>query len=205
MQASLLVVAQCLGIGLQLGDAIEQVVAAYFLKLRFAVEQQGHDVEIIVGPLGTIDDGPPFDGYTSAVGCYLWVGFHGAWLHIEGEGDAVALLPSSVDGQVAIFADGILYGLAIDSDGVAEALVVGIAVEIRRNHLSLDPSGDTQFQGERASDGAVNRESDGTIPWIVGLLGEGQPLALHLQSSRVADKEVYIDILVLHSIDIAGQ
>ena len=58
---------------------------------------------LVICPLGTVYQRPALYGHHSAVGGHLVIGTDGARLHLEVQLYAVALLPLTTDGQVAVF------------------------------------------------------------------------------------------------------
>ena len=172
---------------------------------RLTVHEHVHDIEVVVGPFGSIDDRPALDADLSAVGHHLVVGSHRAYLHVEVHAHHVALLPFAGDGEVAVVGELSVSRLTVDRNGVAQALAVGVVIEVGGHRLPFHPSGDTYLHTEATGGVAVDLDGDVAVPRIACGLTESHLTACHVETGAVAQEEVDKHIAVLDGIDIAGQ
>ena len=129
-------------------------------ELWVLVDKGTHDVEAVVGMLGAIDDRAALDAHHAAVCFHLVVSTDGTGLHVEMDLDLVALLPAAVDGVVAVGGDSADYR-TVHGDGVAEALAVGVLVEVGGHDLVAHPARDADLHGKLA--GSVLIDIDGDL------------------------------------------
>ena len=155
--------------------------------------------------LCTIDQRSAFDADHTTVCSYLIICTDGAGLHIETDDQFVTLFPASLDVYIAIGRDEQGHGDAIDDETVAEALAVGILIEVAGHHLVTQPTWDAHLQIEVTDGVLVDDDFRLAFPGVVGGLRESDLLPCHIKGGAVGEEEVQIDIMPLDGIDIAWQ
>ena len=155
--------------------------------------------------LGTVDNRAALHGYHPPVGFYLIIRANGARLHIEADDHLVALLPAALNVHVAVVADEQGHGNAVYDEAIAQPLVVGVLVEVAGHGLVAEPARDADFQVELAHTVLVDGQHGLAVPRVVGPLGQRQLLAPDAECRGVREKQVHVDILLFHGIDVAGQ
>lgn len=174
-------------------------------ELRFLVEEDAHDVEVVVGMLGAVDQRAALYRYHAPIGLHLVVGTYHTRFHVETDDELVALLPAALDVHITISRGQQGYGDAVDDEAIAQTLVVGIAVEVAGYYLTLQPARNADLQVEGAGGVLVDGDDGLAVPGVVGLLRQTNLLACHVERGGVGEEEVQIDVAVFHGIDIAGQ
>ena len=163
--------------------------ACYFslteYKLWILIKQRTHDVEIVVGMLGTIDQWTTFHTHHATVGLYLVICTDGAWLHVEMYLHFVALLPLAANGIVTILRQLSCYLLSIHLHGIAQTFVVGILIEIAGYDLIFHPSRDANLHGKLSDSILIYRYHNIAIPRIFSGLTQGNILSRHAELALV--------------------
>ena len=119
-------------------------------ELLLLVEQDAAQVEVVVGPLGAIDQRTALHADAPSVGLHTLVGLHQTGRHVEMQAHGVALLPPAVNDGISRPVDIGGQRLAVDGDAPRERLPVGVFIELRRHGLALHPSGDADVHGKGA-------------------------------------------------------
>ena len=130
------------------------------------------------------------------------VGHHGTYRHIQVYTNHITLLPVTVNNQIAVLQPA-LHSLSVYGNLVASQYVITKRVEIAWHHLILRPSWDTHHHVKGL--GLVLQHLNGniTLPRILGALLKGNLLATHGNSSGIGSKQVYVQIVITNTIDIA--
>ena len=104
---------------LSLAVSSDEVVESHGAEseLRFLVEDNGLDIKLVVWPFCAIYQWTTLYFNHTTVGFHIVVSSNGASLHIEVNFHYVALLPFSINREIAIFGElGIAYFFAIYGD-----------------------------------------------------------------------------------------
>ena len=122
--------------------------------------------------------------------------------HIEMDADHIALFPVAVENHVTVFQFAVHF-LTIDGNLIGAEDIVVVGIEVAGYNLALYPSRNANHHIKGF--GLILDYLDGniTIPRIVGLLLDGHVLASQSEGGCIGSKEVYVKIIVSHTIDIA--
>ena len=96
-----------------------------------------------------------------------------------------------------------LYSLAINGYAISRLLGIAILVKIARHHLVANPSWNTNQEIGILHTTLLHSNLDIAIPRILGSLLQNYILAIHLDGRCIAGKEIHVDIVILHAIEIA--
>ena len=116
----------------------------------------------------------------------------------------VALLPLTTDGIIAISGHAADYR-TVYRNSIAETFVVGILIKIRGYHLIPHPSWNTNLHRELSGSILIYRHHDITIPRVFRCLTQHYFFTSDTEVAFVGEEEVYIDVAILHGIDISWQ
>ena len=74
-------------------------------EFSFGVDDHVLDIEIIVGPLGAVYERSALNSYQATIGLYILVSQYDTGLHLEADGDLIALLTFAGDVELSIGGD----------------------------------------------------------------------------------------------------
>ena len=95
-----------------------------------------------------------------------------------------------------------LYSLAVYGYGVCWLLCIAILVKVARYYLVANPSRNTDQEVGILHTALLHSNLDVAVPRILGSLLQNHILAIHLDGRCITGKEVYIDVVILHTIEI---
>ena len=147
-------------------------------ELWVLVDKGTHDVKAIVRVFGTIYNRAAFDAHHTTVCLHLIISAYGTSLHVEMDLDLVALLPAAVDGVVAVGGDSADYR-TVHGDGVAEALAVGVLVEVGGHDLVAHPARDADLHGKLAGSVLIDIDGNIAVPGVFRRLAKRHFFASH--------------------------
>ena len=160
------------------------------------------DAVLLIGTFETIDNGAALNGESSKIIFGIRVGFNLTYVHGEFEGNLIASLPITHEGEIAVFArEGRFDSLSVDLDDVGFCLV-GEVVEVGGNGSILRPTRDTKTKGKVECRFGIHFEGNSTLPRIVGGLLDADLAAFGFNRGFALDVKVHIDIVGLRSIHI---
>jgi len=118
------------------------------------------------------------------------------------DADYIALL-DVLDREITLVGIEIsLYSLAVYSYCVSRLLCIAILVKIARYYLVANPSRNTDQEIGILHTALLHSNLDVAVPRILGSLLQNHILAIHLDGRCITGKEVYIDVVILHTIEI---
>ena len=95
-----------------------------------------------------------------------------------------------------------LYSLAVYGYAISRLLGIAILVKIARHHLVANPSRNTDQEVGILYAALLHSNLDIAVPRILGSLLQNHILTIYLDGRCIAGKEIHIDIVVLHAIEI---
>ena len=115
-------------------------------------------------------------------------------------------LPDILHRQITLVGSQIsLHSLAVHTHAISRLLGITILIKVARNHLIANPSRNAHQQIGTFHTTLLYQNLDIAIPRILSSLLQHHFLAHHLDGRSISGKEIHIDILVLHAIEITRQ
>ena len=94
------------------------------------------------------------------------------------------------------------HSLAVYGYAISRLLGIAILVKIARHHLVANPSRNTDQEVGFLYATLLHSNLDIAVPRILGSLLQNHILAIHLDGRCIADKEVNVNVVILHAIEI---
>ena len=157
---------------------------------------------LIIHSLSAIYQWSTLYGNLTLIICNLRVGNYCAYRHIEVDADDIALL-DVLDREITLVGIEVsLHSLAVYGYAISRLLGIAILVKVARHHLVANPSRNTDQEVGILYAALLHSNLDIAVPRILGSLLQNHILAIHLDGRCIAGKEIHIDIVVLHAIEI---
>ena len=168
----------------------------------------GHDgtehwLILIIHSLSAIYQWSTFYGNLALIICYLTVSYNCTDRHIKMDADYIALL-DVLDREITLVGIEIsLYSLAVYGYCVSRFLCIAILVKVTRYYLVANPSRNTDQEVGILHTALLHSNLDIAVPRILGSFLQNHILTIYLDGRCIAGKEVNIDIVTLHALEIA--
>ena len=161
-----------------------------------------HWLVLIIHSLSAIYQWSTLYGHLTLIISHLAVSYNCTDRHIEVDADYIALL-DVLDREITLVDIEIsLYSLAVYGYCVSRLLCIAILVKVARYYLVANPSRYTDQEVGILHTALLHSNLDIAIPRILGSLLQNYILAIHLDGRCIAGKEIHVDIVILHAIEI---